>query len=127
MEAVPKSSLIDWAGREGFGTGRCLSSPMIEAASVGGLFRISAISLDRLPQPLHGEFDVLRLQMAPALDLRLVSVLREALEIFRSELLGGRALPGELLSDERVSGHGAIEAQPAAFGKSSISWVISLS
>ena len=71
---------------------------MIEAASVGGLFRISAISLDRLPQPLHGEFDVLRLQMAPALDLRLVSVLREALEIFRSELLGGVALPGELLA-----------------------------
>ena len=32
----------------------------------------SAAALDRLAQPLHGEFDVLRLQVAPALDLRLV-------------------------------------------------------
>jgi hypothetical protein len=32
----------------------------------------SAAALDRLAQPLHGEFDVLRLQVAPALDLRLL-------------------------------------------------------
>ena len=37
------------------------------AASVGGLFQYSAAALDRLAQPLHGEFEVLRLEMAPAL------------------------------------------------------------
>ena len=41
------------------------------AASVGGLFQYSAAALDRLAQPLHGEFEVLRLDMAPALDLGL--------------------------------------------------------
>jgi hypothetical protein len=40
----------------------------------------SAPALDRLPQALHGEFDILRLQMAPALDLGLVPLLREALK-----------------------------------------------
>jgi hypothetical protein len=38
------------------------------AASVGG--RESAAAFDRLPQPLHGELDILRLRVAPALDLR---------------------------------------------------------
>ena len=67
----------------------------------------SAAALNRLPQPLHGEFDILRLQVAPALDLGLVAVFREVLEIFCSELLGGRSLPGEFLADERVLGHGS--------------------
>ena len=60
---------------------------MIEAASVGGLYRISAAALDRLAQPLHGELEVLRLEMAPALDLGLVTIFRKALEIFRCQLL----------------------------------------
>jgi hypothetical protein len=67
----------------------------------------SAAALNRLPQPLHREFDILRLQVAPALDLGLVAVFREVLEIFCSELLGGRSLPGEFFADERVSGHGS--------------------
>jgi hypothetical protein len=54
-----------------------------------------APALDWLAQPLHGEFDILRLQVASALDFGLVPVLRKAMEIFRGQLLGGRALPGE--------------------------------
>ena len=65
----------------------------------------SAAALNRLPQPLHGEFDILRLQVPPALDLGLVPIFRKALEIFRGQLFGGRALPGEFLADERVLGH----------------------
>jgi hypothetical protein len=38
------------------------------------------IGVDRFAQPLQSELDIVRLQMAPALDLDLVSVLREALE-----------------------------------------------
>jgi hypothetical protein len=41
----------------------------------------SAGALDWLAQPFHGEFDILRLQVSPTLDLGLVAVLREALEI----------------------------------------------
>ena len=47
----------------------------------------SAAALDRLAQPLHGELEVLRLEMAPALDLGLVTIFRKALEIFRCQLL----------------------------------------
>jgi hypothetical protein len=57
------------------------------------------------------------LQVAPALDLGLISVLREARKILRRKLFGGRALPSEFLADERVSGHGAIKAPRAAVGK----------
>jgi hypothetical protein len=60
----------------------------------------SASALDRLPQSFHSEFDVLRLQVAPALDFRLLSIFWEALEIFRGHLFGGRALFGEFLADE---------------------------
>jgi len=38
-----------------------------KAASVRGLFHIQPPP-DRLAQPLHREFDVLRLQLAPSLD-----------------------------------------------------------
>jgi hypothetical protein len=41
--------------------------------------KMSAIGLYRLAQPLHDEFEVLRLQMAPALELGLVPLVREAL------------------------------------------------
>jgi hypothetical protein len=47
--------------------------------------------VDRFAQPLQSELDIIRLQMAPALDLSLISILPEALEIFRSELSGGCA------------------------------------
>jgi hypothetical protein len=40
-------------------------------------------SLDRLAQPLHGELDISRLQIAPAFDLGLISVFWEAAEILR--------------------------------------------
>jgi hypothetical protein len=36
---------------------------------------INAAGLDRLAQPFHGEFDILRLQISPALDLGPVQVL----------------------------------------------------
>ena len=49
------------------------------------------VGADRLAQPLHSEFDIVRLQVAPALDLGQVSILREALEIFRGEMSGGCA------------------------------------
>src|SRR5258705_2494039 len=58
--------------------------------------------LDRFAQPLHAELTILRLQLAPSLDLGLVPVLRETLEVFRSQLPCGRALLGEFLVDKRV-------------------------
>src|SRR5260370_32626168 len=84
------------AGRSGIGS----SNSRFQPRSVTGL--------DRLAQPLHREFDALRLQMAPALDFGLVPLLWKALEIFRGQLPGGRALPGEFLADERVSCHRAL-------------------
>jgi hypothetical protein len=71
---------------------------------------------DRIAKPLHGEFAILRLQVAPALDFGLVAVLWEPLEIFLGRLSGGRALPCELLADEGVSGHAAIKAQAGSAG-----------
>jgi hypothetical protein len=40
--------------------------------------------------------------VSPALDLSLISVLRESLEIFRGQLSGCGTLSGELLADETV-------------------------
>jgi hypothetical protein len=55
--------------------------------------RVTAMifGIDWFAQPLQSELDIVRLQMAPALDLGLVSILREALEIFRLQLLRGLA------------------------------------
>jgi hypothetical protein len=64
---------------------------------------------NRLPQPLHGEFDVIGLEVAPALVFRLVEVLREALKAFRGDLFSRDALLGEPLADERVSGHALLK------------------
>jgi hypothetical protein len=47
------------------------------------------VGIDRLTQPL--ELDIVRLQVAPALDLGLVSILRVTLEVFRGEFSGGCA------------------------------------
>jgi hypothetical protein len=44
-------------------------------------------------QPSHSEFDVLRLKVAPALDLGLIPLVRKTLEIFRGQLFCGGALP----------------------------------
>jgi len=55
--------------------------------------------------------------MAPALDFGLVPLLRKALEIFRGQLPGGRALPGEFLADERVLGHRVIKKRPQHGGE----------
>src|SRR5258706_11724011 len=76
----------------------------------------SATGFDRLAQPLQGKFDILGLQMAPALDLSLVPILREALKVFRSVLSGGVAFPSEFLADKRIAWHGAIKAPRAAVG-----------
>src|SRR2546430_3272204 len=54
---------------------------IVKPSFPAGHFAESAAALDRLPQPLHGEFEVLRLEMAPALDLGLVTIFRKALEI----------------------------------------------
>src|SRR5882724_5823082 len=91
---------------------------MIEAASVGGLFRISATGFDRLAQSLHGELDGSRREVAPDLDLGLELLLRISLEIFPYCPPGGRALPCEFLADKRVYGHQGlcriVQAQPMA-------------
>jgi hypothetical protein len=62
-------------------------------------------TLDRLPQPLHGELDILRLELAPAIHFSLVAIFRETLEVFRGQTPGGRALLGVFLADIRVFGH----------------------
>jgi hypothetical protein len=49
----------------------------------------SATGLDRFPQPPHRECDILRLQLAPAVDLGVVALFRKALEIFRDQTFGG--------------------------------------
>ena len=74
-------------------------------------------SLDRLPNPLHREFDICRLQMAPAFDLGLVSILRVAFEIFLGQFPGGRMLLGELFPNEGVSGHGFRVTAPRGFSR----------
>ena len=77
------------AGRSGIGSSNSRFQPR------------SVTALNRLAQPLHRKFDILRLQLAPALDLGLVPLFRKALEII--PLLA--ALPSEFLADERVSWH----------------------
>src|SRR6266404_3980739 len=69
----------------------------------------------------NGEFDIIRLEVAPAFHLGLIALFRETLEVFRRDL-GGDALPGEFppasrwrriiagfLADVRVLGHRAIK------------------
>jgi hypothetical protein len=73
--------------------------------------------IDGLAEPLHGEFDVVRLEVAPALDFGEVTVLRKPLKVFRGELSGGDALPGELLADVRVSGHAPLKRGRSGQGK----------
>ncbi len=58
-----------------------------------------SVALARLAQPLHRELDILRLQMAPALDFGLVSIFWEALEIFRGQLFGGCSLAREFFAE----------------------------
>jgi hypothetical protein len=75
----------------------------------------------RLAQAFHRELDIIRLEMAPALDFRLVAVLREPLEVFSGELPGVCAIPSELLAEVRVSGHAPLkrsEGGPATGGRS---------
>jgi len=74
----------------------------IPAASSSG-------ALDRLPQPLHSELDIRRLQIAPAFELGLISVFWEAAEILCGQLPGARVLPGELLANEGISGHALLK------------------
>jgi hypothetical protein len=69
-------------------TKKVWDDPQLDARSSNGIGSSkrrfqprSATGLDRLAQPLHRDFDILRLQMAPALELGLVPLVREALEI----------------------------------------------
>jgi hypothetical protein len=64
---------------------------------------------DRLAQAFHREFDVGRLQEPPALDLGLISIVGVAPKVFPNEFSGGRALPGELLANEGISGHALLK------------------
>jgi len=76
----------------------------------------------RNPAPSIGSrsrFMVNSLQMAPALDFGLVSILWEALEVFRGQLFGGRPLPGEFFADERVYGHGPAQQSATRNGRQS--------
>jgi hypothetical protein len=69
-----------------------------------------------------GELDVVGLEVAPALDFRLVAVLREALKVFRGDLFSRDALSGELLADKRISGHRTIKAPPLRRNNTTTSW-----
>jgi hypothetical protein len=63
-------------------------------------------AVDRFTQPLHGEFDIFRLQMSAALDLGLVSGFWKSFEILFGQPAGGRSFTGELLADEGSCGIG---------------------
>jgi hypothetical protein len=84
--------------------------------------KAASVGFDRLAQPLHGKFDVLRLQMPPAFNLGLISVFRKAREILRGKLFGGGALPGELLANEGVFRHRAAGESGHALLKRDLSW-----
>ena len=60
-------------------------------------------TLFRLPQPLHHELNIVRLDLSPALDLSLVSVLWVTLKVFPRQLSGEGQVAGELLTDVRVA------------------------
>jgi hypothetical protein len=77
-----------------------------------GAFHDWESAFDRLTQPFHGELDILRLKVSPAFDLCLIPILWVAAEILHGQLPGGRALPGELLADERVLGHAQLKRGP---------------
>jgi hypothetical protein len=62
----------------------------------------SATGFDRLAQPLHGELDGLRREVAPALEFGLELLLR----VFPYCSPGGRALPSEFLTDKWIAWHG---------------------
>jgi hypothetical protein len=62
------------------------------------------VGIDRLAQPLHREFDIRRLQMAPAFHFGLISVLWKSFEVFFGQFPRGRSFTGELLPDEGVTG-----------------------
>ena len=58
-----------------------------------------------------------RLQIAPAFDSCLISILGVALEIFLGELSGGRALPSELLANEGIFGHALLKREFSQQGR----------
>ena len=68
----------------------------------------------RLAQPLHREFDVLRLNLSPAIDLGLVPVFRESLKIFAGQLSRKGKVACELFSDVGIAWHCGSLAPPRA-------------
>jgi hypothetical protein len=85
------------AGRSGIGSSNSRFQPR------------SVTALNRLAQPLHRKFDILRLQLAPALDLGLVPLFWEALEILRGQLL---AAVRSLVNFSRMKGSRGIDSLP---------------
>ena len=89
---------------------------MIDSQQLGHFNRLGVIKgcarllimvagFNRLPKPLHREFDVRRLQVTRAFNLRLISVFGVTLKIFLGQLPSGRLLAGGFLADEGVSEH----------------------
>ena len=62
----------------------------------------------RFAQPLHREFNIIALDVGPALDLSLIAVFREALKIFPRNLPGSLYFAGEFLWNIWIAGHGDI-------------------
>jgi hypothetical protein len=58
--------------------------PASAAQSRFRIAQIMIVGVDRFAPALHNKFDVVRLQVAPALDLGQISILREALEVIRA-------------------------------------------
>jgi hypothetical protein len=78
----------------------------------------STTGFDRLAQPLHGEFDVLRLQIALALDFGHVPIFREALKILEGECSGGVGLRARMNTSAATDASSAPPAPQSAVGKS---------
>ena len=72
------------------------------------------VSIDRFAQPLDRELDVVRLQMAPAFDLGLVSILRVTLEVFRGERLAQPPARSEPAQTRSAAGHPTAAANRTA-------------
>jgi hypothetical protein len=101
-----------------FKTGQCLGSDH----RTGHFQPRSATMVDGLAEPLHGEFDVVRLEVAPALDFGEVTVLRKSLKVFRGELSGGDPQSGELFADVRVWGHAPLKRARTQESNRPIDW-----
>jgi hypothetical protein len=81
-----------------------VSSPSVFYAKGCARLLIMVAGFNRLPKPLHREFDVRRLHVTPAFNLRLISVFGVTLKIFLGQFPSGRLLPGEISRGRRGLG-----------------------